>query len=114
MVKRLLIILLTAGAVLAADDKTSEVVNSCDREVVKKVNAGGIKSIRFYQLPNYYWHAWRCQKISGEKNIIKQNERRQIDQDFNQSYRLEGCSSTITYVAVVAVIYFFSAKALKK
>lgn len=114
MVRYSLCVCLVLSALLFGTDVPKESQNPCLNELIIKVNQQGLKSIRFFQLPKYYWAARKCQKLQNRNNLIAQNERKQIEQDYHESYRLEGCASSCTYLAAVAVLYFYASRAMQK
>ncbi len=114
MVKAFIFIGLFLPATLMGEGQPEENPDPCQTELITKVNQKGLKSIRFYQLPKYYWEARKCQKLQRHIKLIAQNERKQIDRDFQTAYRLQGCATSCTYLAAVSILYFYASQAMKK
>jgi len=114
MVKTFILVVLFLPVLAMGEGQPEDSPNPCQTKLITKVNQEGLKSIRFYQLPKYYWEARKCQKLQQQIKLIAKNERKQIDRDFRAAYRLEGCATSCTYLAAVAVLYFYAAQALKK
>ncbi|MFH1853626.1 MAG: hypothetical protein ABIA75_14920 [Candidatus Neomarinimicrobiota bacterium] len=114
MVRRPITIFLLLLAYATAADDTVAKPNPCQSELIRAVAKDGLKSLRFYQLPAYYRQARRCQKMRRNLVIIKKNEQKQLENDFQKSQRLPGFTSSCAYIATVSVVYFYASQSLKK
>ena len=114
MVRLLLISILIFGSITKGADTGDKDINPCLNPILMKVEQNGIKSLKFYQLPVYYWAALKCKRINKQSQNIQRHDRKQLDQDYKQAYRLEGAAYTCTYIAAVAVLVFYASAALKK
>ena len=114
MVRLLLISMLIFGSITKGADTGDKDINPCLNPILMKVEQNGIKSLKFYQLPVYYWAALKCKRINKQSQNIQRHDRKQLDQDYKHAYRLEGAAYTCTYIAAVAVLVFYTSAALKK
>jgi len=114
MVKLLLISMLLFGTLTKGADTDEKDINPCLNPILMKVEQNGVKSLKIYQLPVYYWAALRCKKINKHSQNILRHDRKQLDQDYKKAYRLEGAAYSCTYIAAVAVLVFYASAALKK
>lgn len=113
MVKFLVIVFFIYCPLTAGDDEEQS-QSPCAKPLIMQARTAGLKSLRFYQLPAYYFLALKCKRQQKQNRIIKNDERRQLDQDYRRSRRLNGFSSSCAYLATVAVASYYLGQTLKK
>ncbi|MFQ6612699.1 MAG: hypothetical protein ACE5D2_06305 [Fidelibacterota bacterium] len=77
----------------------------CESKLVAKVQANGLRALKITEIPRYYADLKKCKNQTLAKRIRRYNESHQINQDAENSRRMQGFTSGCAYCTVALILY---------
>jgi len=112
MVRRRAYLLFLMGtvvfSVLSAQESDSLTVKEpCESKYIAKAQKEGLRSLSLREIPFYYYSAYQCRRNGADPDVVREIDRKQLDEDYRNAKQFRGWTSSFTYCVSVVVILFY-------
>lgn len=111
MVRAILIFAAVGISVTSAQEKQKE-DHPCKAPIIQKVKENGMRSLKVWEVPLFYWHRQKCRKAINNSAYLTKVIEDQHEADYEASKSLQGFTSCVAYCAIASVFIFLVSASL--
>jgi hypothetical protein len=95
------------------EEESPEPVNPCASRYIQKVQQEGLRALRLWEVPFFYWDRYQCRKTVKDPAALQDFDWKQLEEDYRRSQRFQGWTSSFTVCVTVLVVMFYLERAFR-